>query len=95
MADRGLTLEEFRSLSTEKEKCERYVELSDHDKFLVRISMPPGSAIWIPCNDCVYRIGKTPSCKAYPEGLSGDHIRAVMEDQAIECGNGFKFLPKE
>ena len=95
MADRGLTLEEFKSLSTEKEKCERYVELSDHDKFLVRISMPPGPTVWVPCNDCVHRIGRTFACKAYPDGLSGEHIRVVIDDPEIECGNGFRFTPKE
>lgn len=95
MADRGLTLEEFRALSTEEEKCKRYGELSDHDKFLVRISMPLGPSIWVPCNDCVHRIDNTPFCKAFPSGLSGDHIRAVMENQTIECGNGFHFTPGE
>lgn len=34
-----LSLEEFNGLS-EKEKADRYKELSEHDKFLVRISMP-------------------------------------------------------
>lgn len=36
-----LTLQEFNKL-TEKEKVERYKDLSDHDKFLVRLSMPIG-----------------------------------------------------
>ena len=35
----NLSLEEFNKLS-EEEKCYRYKELSDHDKFLVRVSMP-------------------------------------------------------
>ena len=35
----NLSLEEFYKLS-EKEKGVRYKELSDHDRFLVRISMP-------------------------------------------------------
>lgn len=34
-----LTLAEFNKLP-ENEKGERYKDLSDHDKFLVRISMP-------------------------------------------------------
>lgn len=37
----NLSLKKFRKLS-EREKQERYKELSDHDKFLVRISMNPG-----------------------------------------------------
>ncbi len=35
----NLSLENFNKLS-EKEKCDRYKELSEHDKFLARISMP-------------------------------------------------------
>lgn len=35
----NLSLEEFYKLS-EKEKGVRYKELNDHDRFLVRISMP-------------------------------------------------------
>ena len=34
-----LSFEEFMKLS-EKEKCEKYKELSNHDKFLARISQP-------------------------------------------------------
>ena len=37
----NLPFEEFNKL-TGKEKCERYKDLSDRDKFLVRISMDPG-----------------------------------------------------
>lgn len=37
----NLSFKEFNKL-TKKEKCERYMDLSDHDKFLVRISMNPG-----------------------------------------------------
>ena len=34
-----LSFEEFMKLS-EKEKCERYKDLSNHDKFLARINQP-------------------------------------------------------
>ena len=34
-----ITIEEFMKLS-EKEKCEKYKDLSNHDKFLARISQP-------------------------------------------------------
>ena len=37
----NLSLEDFNNL-TEEEKGDRYKELSEHDKFLVRISMPIG-----------------------------------------------------
>ena len=40
----NLSLEEFNKLS-EKEKGKRYKELSDHDKFLVRTSMPIGGKV--------------------------------------------------
>lgn len=95
MADGTLSFDEFWDLPTEEERCRRYGELSDHDKFRVRISMPPGPMTWIPCNDCANRIAGRPSCKAYPDGLEADHIRAVMEDQTIECGDGFHYTPKE
>lgn len=35
----NLSFEEFMKLS-EKEKCERYKNLSEHDKFLARINQP-------------------------------------------------------
>ena len=37
----NLSLKEFNKL-TEKAKCKRYKDLSEHDKFLVRLSMNPG-----------------------------------------------------
>lgn len=40
----NLSLEEFKQLP-EKEKGDRYKELSEHDKFLVRISMPIGGEV--------------------------------------------------
>lgn len=40
----NLSLKEFYKL-TEKEKSERYKDLSDHDRFLVRISMNPGMEV--------------------------------------------------
>lgn len=40
----NLSLKEFNKL-TEKEKCEKYKDLSEHDRFLVRISMNPGMEV--------------------------------------------------
>lgn len=40
----NLSLEDFNNL-TEEEKGDRYKELSEHDKFLVRISMPIGGEV--------------------------------------------------
>lgn len=39
-----LSLKEFNKLS-ENEKGDRYKELGEHDKFLVRISMPIGGEV--------------------------------------------------
>lgn len=40
----NLSSKEFNKL-TEKEKCGKYKDLSEHDKFLVRISMNPGMKV--------------------------------------------------
>jgi hypothetical protein len=94
MADRNVILDEFWSLPTFEEQCRRYAELSGHDKFLVRLSMPPGPGVWVPCNDCKYYFGYA-KCEAYPDGLSAGHIRAVIEDQTIECGEGYHYTPRK
>lgn len=99
MADRNLTEEEwgeFWRLPLE-ERLERCKSFSPHDSFRLRITDPGISANspWIPCNDCIHQITMSPACKAYPDGPSAEHIRAVMADQSIECGNGCKFTPKE
>lgn len=39
-----LTFKEFLKLS-EEEKCKRYIELSDHDKFLARIGQNSGAVL--------------------------------------------------
>lgn len=93
MADGTLSFEEFCKLPTEAERCQRYGELSEHDKFRARMSMDSG-AISPPCNRCKYYLGFA-KCKVFPEGISVDHIRAVMEDQTIDCGNGFHFEKRE
>lgn len=90
MADRGLTLDQFWALS-EEERRRRYEALSDHDKFLVRVSMPPGPAVFIPCNVCMHRVKGKAVCKAFPEGLNGDQIRAVIKDPSAPCGGGYRF----
>lgn len=93
MADGTLSFEEFCKLPTEEERCNRYVELSDHDKFRARISMNP-SAISPPCNICRYYFGFA-KCEAFPGGISAEHISAVMQDKTIDCGNGFHFEKRE
>lgn len=92
MADGDLTLNEFWRL-TERDRCERYKELSDHDKFGVRQAMDPGT-VSVPCNNCIYKHEGKASCEAYPEGLTAEHIQAVMDDLSAPCGRGFKYKKK-
>lgn len=90
MAERNLTLEEFWKLPPE-ERCERYKDLSDHDKFGVR--QAESGAVSFPCNDCRHYFGYA-KCAAYPDGISGDHMDAVWNDLATDCGNGYRFQEK-
>jgi len=91
MADGSLTREEFWKLSLE-ERCERYKDLSDHDKFLVRLEMNPG-VISPVCNDCVHYWDYA-KCAAYPNRISGEHMRLVTKDPTLPCGKYFHFERK-
>ena len=64
MAETTLTYKEFWKLS-EKERLERYEELSAHDKFLVRITMPIACKTPV-CNECSHSKGV--NCDAFPDG---------------------------
>lgn len=90
MDDGTLTLKEFWSLS-ERERCERYKELSDHDKFGVRqqVSAP----VSVPCNDCIHYRGFA-KCDAFPDGISAEHIRAVTDNQSVACAGKLKYEKK-
>jgi len=92
VADGGLTAAEFWELPFE-ERMRRCGELSEHEAFVARLTDPhlPASP---PCNDCKFYLGYA-KCEVCPDGISPDHIRAVMADQSTECGNGYKFTPKE
>lgn len=89
MGDGSLTLDAFWRLS-EAERSEQYKDLSDHDRFGVRQGMNPGTR-WIPCNDCVHKHAGRASCAAFPDGLTAEHIHAVMKDQNVVCGAGYLF----
>ena len=91
MAGGSLTLEEFWMLS-EDERCKRYKDLSDHDKFGVRQSMDPGCA-GVPCNDCIHYRGFA-KCDAFPDGISAEHIQAVMDDQRVVCAGNLGYEKK-
>ncbi len=49
----------------------------------------------IPCSYCKYRLGLNPACEAYPEYIPADVLRQVYEHPDRECGNGYKWTPKE
>ena len=98
MANRNLTEQEWAEFwrMPLEERIERCKNFSQHDSFRLRISDPGSShSPWVPCNDCAYRLGLNAACKAYPQGLTAEHIRAVMDNPSIECGDGFRFVPKE
>ena len=92
----SLTLSEFQKLPKE-ERSKRYGELSDHDKFAVRVTDPgiPSKPQYIPCNHCIYRDKGKPACLAFPQGQTATQIKAVMVDPTIECGNGYHFVAEE
>lgn len=88
MADGNLTWEEFWKLSSE-DRLARCGELSDHDAFMVRLTEPI-AVISPSCNDCVHYLGYA-KCAAYPDGFTGDHIRALLKNPLLECGDGYHF----
>lgn len=90
-----MTFEEFWKLP-EKKRSECYKELSDYDRFRVRISIDNTSYdTFIPCNTCLHRIGIKCACKAYPNGLTGDIIRAKTSDPYGECRSGYCYKKKK
>lgn len=92
MAGGNLMADEFWKLPPE-ERWKRCGELSEHEAFVMRLT-DPGNAkkrVYIPCNDCVHRIEKKLACKAHPNGMTQEDIRAVIDDHNHDCGNGYKF----
>ena len=49
----------------------------------------------VPCSNCKYRIGLTPACEAYPNGLTSTIICKVYEHPDRECAKGYKYTPKD
>lgn len=92
MANRNLTETEWTEFwrLPLKERIERCKTFSEHDSFRLRIT-DPGAPVSPPCNDCIHRFTGRPACKAFPDGQNADHIRAVMEDPSIDCGNGYHY----
>lgn len=91
MAGRNLTFGEWTKLS-EHERGECYKDLSDEDKFRVRISMDSGARS-VRCNSCRYYLGFA-KCVAFPSGISKAHIDAVDRDPVAECGQGLRYEMK-
>lgn len=89
MAQGDLTYKDFWKLTSEEERSRKYGELTEHDKFLIRISERSGAKS-PPCNQCRYYRGFA-KCDAYPEGISGSHIGEVEKNIDCDCGNGYKF----
>ena len=86
-----MTLGEFWNLPEEK-RGEAYQYLSSGDRFRVRMSFT--STRSVPCNDCVHRHGKYPSCDAFPEGITAEAIWAVMEG-STECVPGIGYIQRQ
>lgn len=81
----GLSHKDFFNASQEKQK-EVWNQLSEHERFLVRCSTPPGmNTKFIPCNSCKHRGEK--KCKAFPDGLTGEIITRKTNDPYGECAN--------
>jgi len=91
-----LTFDAFWELS-EEEREERYQELSEHDKFRVRISMDttPNSGAFLSCNSCAHRHGLSLACDAFPGGLTNEVITKKLKAPYEECIDGIYFVPLE
>lgn len=92
MADGSLTYAEFVKLS-ESARRKQYVNLSDADKFRVRQGMVSTAGPYIPCNHCKFRTRFI--CSAYPEGIPVEHMKALIDDRGLACGDGFHFTPED
>ena len=91
MAGGSLTFKEWLELS-EFERGARYKDLSNADKFRVRISMDPG-ATSVRCNGCQHYQGFA-KCAAFPAGIPKAHIDAVDRDPSVTCGYGLGYVEK-
>ena len=84
---------DFWGLS-EEERKNQYQYLSDHDKFLVRISMNPG-VVSSQCNYCRHYWGFG-RCDAYPDNIPREIMGNQFEHTAPYKGdNGIWFEPKQ
>lgn len=51
-------------------------------------------SIYIPCNYCRHRIGKTITCKAFPKGIPKELMLRGEHDTPYPNDNGIRFEPK-
>lgn len=73
------------------ERGERYKDLSDHDKFIVRISMVPIHLVR--CKHCRFYSGSD-RCAAFPDGIPQGHFDKVNDNVNTICSENFKFCEK-
>lgn len=92
MDNRNLTFDEFKKLS-EEERCLRYKELSDQDKFKARCSQNTGVR-GVPCNTCAHKWIGDIKCDAFPERIPRDHICKLSKTPDVECADGIRFEEK-
>lgn len=86
-----LTHKDFFKASEEKRE-EVWNRLSEHERFIVRCSVPQVGDTDIPCNTCKHRTRK--ECKAFPEGITGEIIGRKIKDPYGECANGIFYEEK-
>lgn len=91
MADGTLSFEEFWKLS-EAERGERYKDLSDHDRFRVRISMNSGARS-VMCNVCAYYHNDF-TCDAYPDEIPAELVKRGEHDTPFPGDRGYRFKQK-
>ena len=59
----------------------------------VRQGMDTG-AVSVPCNSCVYYRSYA-KCEAFPDGISAEHIQALVEKPGTNCKAQYHFVREE
>lgn len=90
MDEGDLTFDGFMHLS-ERERLERYSELSAHDKFKARVTQTPAIRHVI-CNDCIH-YHKDATCDAFPGGIPKEIISKGEHETPYPGDNGIQFEP--
>ena len=88
MDEGTLSYDEFMQLS-EEDKGERYIDLSDSDKFKVRQGMNPGFR-GIVCNHCRHNHWDY-TCDAFPKGIPKGILDREEHDTPYPGDKGIRF----